>query len=102
MKVVLITAPPEEAGGLARRAVEADLAACINLVRGVTSHYRWEGRVQADEESLLIAKVSDDRVEEFVRRVRGWHSYECPEIVVLPVTGGNPDYLAWVEAGSRD
>lgn len=101
MKIAYVTAPPEEANGLARRAVADGVAACVNVVFGVTSHYRWENEVHADGESLLIAKVADDRAEEFVRKIREWHSYSCPEVILTEVTGGNPEYIDWVEEASK-
>ena len=101
MKLAYVTAPPEEASGLARRVVDAGLAACVNLLFGVTSFYRWGGRIHQDAEVLLIAKVADDNADEFVARVREWHSYQCPEVVLTDVVGGNPDYLAWVQDPDR-
>jgi periplasmic divalent cation tolerance protein len=100
VKIAFVTAPPEEAGALARRLVEASLAACVNILFGVTSVYRWQGRLQTDNEALLIAKVADDKSEEFAVRVKEWHPYQVPEVVLIDVTGGNPDYLAWVAGGS--
>ena len=96
VKIGLVTAPPEEANGLARRAVETGVAACVNVIFGVTSHYRWRGEVHTDQEVLLVAKVADEQAEEFVRRIREWHSYSCPEVLLLGVSAGNPAYLDWV------
>ena len=104
MKVAFVSAPPGEANGLARRAVESKVAACVNVLFGITSHYQWHGEIHTDPEALLIAKVSDENADEFVQRIREWHSYQCPEVVLLDVTGGNPDYLRWVsdpDAGSE-
>ena len=102
MKVAFVTATPGEANGLASRAVESKVAACVNVLFGVTSHFFWEGEKQSDGEALLIAKVPDDRTEEFVARIREWHSYQCPEVILIDVVGGNPEYIAWVEdADSR-
>ena len=97
MKIALVSAPPEEAPGLARRAVDTGLAACVNMLFGVTSIYRWHGEVHSDGETLLIAKVSDENAEEFVARIREWHTYQCPEVLLTDVVGGNPDYIAWVK-----
>jgi periplasmic divalent cation tolerance protein len=96
MKIAFVTAPPEEAGALARRLVDADLAACVNVLFGVTSVYRWQGQFHTDNEALLIAKLADEKAELFVARVKEWHPYQVPEVVLIDVTGGNPDYLAWV------
>jgi periplasmic divalent cation tolerance protein len=102
LKIAFVTAPPAEAHGLARRAVEAGVAACVNVVRGVTSHYRWQGEHHVDDEVLLIAKVAEDQVDEFVARVRDWHSYSCPEVILAEVAGGNPEYISWVESSTRN
>jgi periplasmic divalent cation tolerance protein len=96
MKIAFVTAPPEEANGLARRLVESGSAACINVIFGVTSHYLWEGETQRDSEALLIAKVANDRADEFILNVRSIHSYSNPEVILTDVTGGSSDYIAWV------
>ena len=98
MKIAFITAPPEEANGLARRVVESGLAACVNVIFGVTSHYRWQGEIQSDGEALLMAKLTDELADEFVEKVREWHSYQCPEVILTDVTGGNPEYLEWIQS----
>ena len=101
MKVAFVTAPPEEAHSLARRAVESEVAVCVNVIAGVTSHYRWQSELHADSETLLMAKVADDRVEEFIARIREWHTYSCPEVIITDVIGGNPDYISWVESQQK-
>jgi periplasmic divalent cation tolerance protein len=96
-QIVLITAPAmEEAERIAQTLVEERLAACANLLPGITSIYRWEGRVERDFEMLLIVKTTDDCLPALIRRVRELHSYEVPEILAVPVTGGSPEYLAWL------
>lgn len=95
-RVVFITAPEGEAPGLARALVGERLAACVNLIPGVTSVYRWESQIQEDSETLLVAKTTEEGVEPLTRRVRELHSYEVPEVVVLPVVGGLAQYLDWV------
>lgn len=95
--VVLCTCPDEAAAGaLARALVEERLAACANLVPGCRSVYRWEGRVQEDTEALLIIKTRSGRVDALTARIRDLHTYELPEVLAVPVTGGLTDYLAWV------
>ncbi|MGC8837216.1 MAG: divalent-cation tolerance protein CutA [Anaerolineae bacterium] len=95
--VVLVTCgSEEEAHTLAQRLVEHRLAACVNVVPGVTSFYRWKGQVQRDAEWLLLAKARAEHLKDLVQKVRGWHSYEEPEVIALPIVGGSPTYLAWV------
>jgi periplasmic divalent cation tolerance protein len=98
LKIAFVTTPPDEAEGLAKRAVESELAACVNVIEGITSHYRWQNELHADRESLLMAKVAEDRVEEFIASVREWHSFSCPEVIITDVIGGNHDYISWVES----
>ncbi|MEN5060293.1 divalent-cation tolerance protein CutA [Luteimonas sp. TWI1416] len=91
---------PDEASAqrIARTLVDARLAACVSLVPGVTSIYRWQGRVQTDAEVLLVIKTTADRLEALTERLRALHPYDVPELVALPVAGGLADYLHWVEA----
>ena len=96
--VVLMTAgSQEEAEEIANALVKEMLAACVNVLPGVTSVYRWEGEVQRDQEWLLIAKTTRQVLDHLVRRVQALHSYDLPEIVALPVVGGNQAYLRWVD-----
>lgn len=95
--VVLSTAPSQQvADELAHALVESGVAACVNVVPGVRSHYRWEGRVQTDLECLLVIKTTRDRYEALESALRQRHPYEVPEIVALDVAAGWPPYLHWV------
>ena len=99
--VVLITASSDaEAGKLARMMVESELAACVNLVPGVRSIYRWQGKVEEAAEVLLIAKTVKTRVKELVRAVKKAHSASVPEVIALAIKGGSRDYLKWVGENS--
>jgi periplasmic divalent cation tolerance protein len=104
-RVILVTAPDREAAlDLARRLVGDGLAACGNVVPGITSVFRWEGSVQEDPEALLVLKVHESRVPEIVRRIPELHPYDVPEVLVLGVETGFRPYLDWVasESGVRD
>jgi len=70
--------------------------ACVNLVPGVRSIYRWEGAVEEDAEVLLVVKTRADRTGDLVDRVVELHPYDLPEVVMMPAVGGNPGYLDWV------
>jgi periplasmic divalent cation tolerance protein len=94
--LVYITVPVDQASGLARELVIAGLAACVNVVETVRSTYRWKGEVVTDQESLLFCKSTGDRVTELVAFVKQHHPYEVPGISVMPITGGNPDFLQWI------
>jgi len=103
--VVLITAgSQEEAERIAQSLVAEMLAACVNVVPGVTSIYRWEGEVQRDQEWLLVAKSRRDVLDRLIERVQEIHSYDVPEIIALPLAGGSEPYLRWLDSvveGSR-
>ena len=98
VQVVFVTAPEEAAGPLARVLVDERLAACVNIVPAVRSVYRWEGRLEEDSEVLLVAKTNAERVAALSERVRELHPYDLPETLALPVVGGSPAYLGWVNA----
>lgn len=101
VRVVLITAPDVETGnGLARALVSERLAACVNVVSGVRSFYRWEGAVLDDAEVLLVAKTRGDRCAALAARVRDLHPYELPEVLALPAVAGSEAYLDWVRTES--
>lgn len=97
-RVVLCTVGggADAAEALATAVVERRLAACVNVVPGVRSIYRWKGGVEKDEERLLVIKTTDDRLEELRAAIVELHSYEVPEVVALRVVGGHAPYLDWV------
>lgn len=100
--VVLVTTPtPERAAEIARALVEERLAACGNVVPGLRSIYRWEGKVQEDVEALLVLKTTRGRFEALRERVLSLHPYDVPEVIALPVEAGSAPYLAWLAAETR-
>jgi periplasmic divalent cation tolerance protein len=97
--VVLVTVSGSEEGvRIARTLIEERLAACVNLLDGVRSVYRWEGEVGDEMECLLVIKTRSELMPDLRERILALHSYEVPEIIGLPITDGNPGYLAWVFA----
>lgn len=93
------TAPTkDEAQRIARTVVDERLAACANVIAGVTSMYWWEGSVQEDVEAVIIMKTRADLVEALTSRVRDLHSYQCPCVVAVPIEGGNAEFLQWIAA----
>jgi periplasmic divalent cation tolerance protein len=95
--VVLVTAPDAEAAArIARTLVEEKLAACGNVVPGLRSIYRWQGKVEDASEALLLVKTTRERFKEIVDRVRAIHPYKLPEIVALPIAAGYDEYLDWI------
>ena len=95
--VVFITAESgEEAARISSILLEQRKAACINIIDGVNSIYRWQGKIDSSHESLLIVKTRASLLEEIIRVVKEIHTSEVPEIIALPVIGGSQDYLDWV------
>lgn len=95
--VVLITADDAGEGRrIARALVEEKKAACVNIIPGVESIFRWEGKPDEARESLLVVKTKASLLPEVTKLVKIMHSNEVPEIISLPITGGNDDYLSWI------
>jgi periplasmic divalent cation tolerance protein len=100
--VVLVTCPTaERAAEIARALVEERLAACGNVIPGLRSIYRWEGKVQDDAEALLVLKTTGERFEALRERVLSLHPYQVPEVIALPIEAGSAPYLAWIAAETR-
>jgi periplasmic divalent cation tolerance protein len=97
--VLLSTCPPDVADSLATKLVEGGLVACVNILPQVSSVYRWEGKLEKSQESLLVIKCSRERVEEVTAEILKHHPYSVPEVLGLRVKGGNPAYMDWVVAG---
>jgi periplasmic divalent cation tolerance protein len=101
-QIVLSTcADREQAERIAHRLVEEHLAACVNILPGVQSVYRWEGKVESAAEVLMVIKTSTDLVPGVELTIAGLHSYKVPEFLVLPVFGGSHAYLAWLRDNLR-
>ena len=95
--IVFVTVPSgEDASRIGEALVSEKLAACVNVVPGIESIYRWEGKVARDAEWLLIIKTTDERFEEMERRVKGLHSYTTPEVIALKISRGSAEYLKWL------
>ncbi|KAG2497352.1 hypothetical protein HYH03_004512 [Edaphochlamys debaryana] len=95
--VVYVTVPSAEVGeALGSKLVESRLAACVNMVPGVTSIYWWDGKVNKDAELLLIVKSREELLPQLTAFVRANHPYDEPEVIGLPILGGSPSYLKWL------
>jgi len=101
--LLVITNMPsrDSAEKLAGDLVEAGLAACVNILAPCRSVYRWEGKLQREEEHPLLIKTTDDRYPMLEQAIFAGHPYDVPEIIALPVATGFPAYLDWVEAETR-
>jgi periplasmic divalent cation tolerance protein len=102
VRLVLSTAGSrDEAERLARALVEAQLAACVNLIPGLTSIYRWQGAVETADEVLLLIKTTAANVERVESALRAAHSYEVPEFLVLTPESGSEPYVRWLLESSQ-
>jgi periplasmic divalent cation tolerance protein len=86
----------EEAHAIGRAVVEERLAACANVLDGMTSIYWWQGALEQAGEAVLILKTRAELVERLTARIKELHSYDCPCVIALPVAAGNPAYLDWI------
>jgi periplasmic divalent cation tolerance protein len=96
--ILSTTDTPELARQIAAALVEAGEAACVNIIPGIRSIYRWEAKVQDESEWLLLMKSTSERFEAVRSRIRQLHTYQTPEVIAIPITAGDPDYLAWLRS----
>lgn len=95
--VVLITVGgPEEARRIADALIEQRMAACVNIMPQVRSIFRWEGKIEDENECLLVVKTRAELFPQLEAAVKGLHSYEVPEIIALPIVLGSDDYIEWI------
>lgn len=95
--LVYVTTPDRDvARTIATKLVEEGLAACANILPGMESVYRWQGKVERAAETVLILKCRSAGFDALSARVRALHPYEVPCIIALPIAAGLPDYLAWL------
>ena len=95
--VLFITTPTtEEAQRISRVLLEQRKVACVNIVPRVSSLFWWQGKIDSAQESLLIVKTTASQLNELVTLVKEIHSYDVPEIIAMPIVGGNQDYLEWI------
>ena len=104
-RIVLITAPPDGTGEkLARMLVERRLAACVNRIPQMRSVYRWEGRIESEEEELLVVKTREDLLSEVEALLAKEHPYDVPELLSIRLAEGSDAYVRWLseETGRED
>ncbi|KAK3244392.1 divalent ion tolerance protein CutA [Cymbomonas tetramitiformis] len=94
---IYVTVPDKETGKkIASALIESKLAACVNMIPGVESMYWWEGKVETDQELLLMIKSRQSLVNEVTAKVNEVHPYDVPEVISVPITGGSDKYLQWL------
>jgi periplasmic divalent cation tolerance protein len=100
--IFITTSSYEEARKIADALVVQKKAACVNIVPKVNSLFRWKGKIEEAEESLMVVKTRAKLFPDVVSTVKGIHSYEVPEIIALPIIEGNPDYLKWIDEETEE
>lgn len=101
--VIFVTASSDaEAGKIAGLLLEQKKAACVNIVSGAGSSFWWRGKINSATESLLIIKTRASVLKKIIELVRTVHSYEIPEIIAMPIIGGNDDYLKWIDTEVKE
>ena len=96
--VLVTTRGQQEAHEIARLLLDRRRAACVNILAGVDSVFWWQGHIDSTQESLMIIKSKASLLPEIVNLITGVHSYQVPEIVAIPIIGGNQDYLEWINS----
>ena len=92
----ITTATAEEAERISKALLNQRKVACVNIVPRVSSLFWWQDKLDSAQESLLLVKTKASLLDEIVRLVKELHSYDIPEIIALPIVGGNQDYLEWI------
>lgn len=98
--VVTTVGTEEQANLIARELIARRQAACVNIVPGIRSVYRWQGKIVSDAEFLLIAKTPEREYEAVAATIRELHSYDLPEILTFDVGRGDPDFLEWIASAT--
>jgi periplasmic divalent cation tolerance protein len=95
----LCTCPNKEtAEKIAQLLVEQALAACVNILPGITSIYSWQGQIESSDEHLLIIKSPEANYQAIEAKIRSFHPYELPEIIAVPIAHGLPEYINWINS----
>lgn len=99
----ITTKNKEEARSIGKKLIQEELAACINIVDGMESMYRWEGKIVEEKECVLIAKTHYSKMKILTKRIKELHSYDCPCVLSITLTEneGNKDYLEWLISESK-
>lgn len=95
--VYITTSGKEESKNIGIKLVEEKLAACVNIIPSIESIYLWNGEIEDDNESLLIAKTKQENIDKIIKRVKEIHSYETPAILAIQIIEGSKDYLDYLD-----
>lgn len=99
--IVFVTSPHDQSEVIGRRLVEEGLAACVNIVPGIKSIYKWQNEIQTESEELLVIKTHARLWDTLEKRVKELHTYDVPEILSIPVESGFQPYLQWMNENLR-
>jgi len=100
--VIFITAANKKEGTyIAQALIKKKLAACVNIIDKIESLFCWKGKLERAREALLIIKSKKEKLTKIIKTVKSMHSYEMPEIIALPLTGGDKPYLRWIDESLR-
>jgi len=94
--IYVTTKDKDEARAIGRHLVTSRLVACVNIFQGMESIYYWDHALQEDQEAVLIAKTTENRIPDVIEAIRQQHSYDCPCIVSFPIASGNEAFLDWI------
>ena len=100
--ILVTTINQKEAGRIGKEMVNAKFAACANIIPGIQSVYRWNGKIVKAQEALLILKSTQSRYRALEKAIKAMHSYEVPEIIALPVNEGLDQYVGWVRSETHN
>ncbi|MEP1139158.1 MAG: divalent-cation tolerance protein CutA [Balneola sp.] len=102
--VYITTQSSDEAKQIGRKIIEQNLAACVNIIPVMTSLYRWKGKIQNDEETILLVKTHTSKIQNLTQFVKKVHPYDCPCVISLTLAEdeGNEEYLNWLLSESKD
>ncbi len=92
----------EEAGKISRALLEKRLVSCCNIVPGIESLYWWKGKIEKENEALIILKTRKGKIDKIIEEVKKIHSYEVPAIDFLDIEGGNREFLEWIEKETEE
>ena len=95
--VLITTSSMAEAQAIGRTLVEERIVACVNIVPGLRSLFRWQGTIEEQEETLMLVKSRGEHLPSILETVKRLHSYTVPEVIALPILAGSSDYLAWID-----
>ena len=103
-RLLVITTLPDSAAGekLAKQLIDKGFAACVNISASISSIYRWDGKIESGREVVLTIKTTAARYAEVEQTIQRGHPYELPEVIAVPIAAGSDEYLAWIDACTKN